>query len=51
MTEPQTTSTVTSSSAGTTYSAPETQQTKYCSYCGAENSSDALYCVRCGKKQ
>jgi len=25
-------------------------QVKYCSQCGAENSSDADFCVRCGKK-
>ena len=27
-----------------------TRQVKYCTYCGAENSIDAIYCVRCGKK-
>jgi hypothetical protein len=26
-------------------------QVKYCPYCGAANTSDAEYCVSCGKKQ
>jgi len=26
-----------------------TRQVKYCSQCGAENSSDAVFCTRCGK--
>ncbi len=26
-------------------------QVKYCPYCGAQNSPDTAYCVRCGKKQ
>ncbi len=26
-------------------------QTKYCIYCGAANSPDITYCVKCGKKQ
>jgi uncharacterized membrane protein len=26
-------------------------QTKYCIHCGASKSLDAVYCVRCGKKQ
>lgn len=26
-------------------------QTKYCIHCGAANSTDMVYCVKCGKKQ
>jgi len=28
-----------------------TGQVKYCPYCGAQNSTDTVYCSRCGKKQ
>jgi uncharacterized membrane protein len=28
---------------------PAVRQVKYCSHCGAENSADAVFCVRCGK--
>ena len=28
-----------------------TDQTKYCMHCGAANSADMVYCVKCGKKQ
>jgi len=30
---------------------PPIAQVKYCPYCGAANTMDAEYCVRCGKKQ
>ena len=30
--------------------APVAGQVKYCSRCGAENSLDAVFCVRCGEK-
>lgn len=29
---------------------PAAGQVKYCSYCGAENMPDAVFCVHCGKK-
>ena len=28
---------------------PATQQVKYCPHCGAKNTSDAVFCTRCGK--
>lgn len=28
----------------------ETTQKKYCQYCGSENKSDAVFCVKCGKQ-
>ncbi|HUT16888.1 MAG TPA: DUF996 domain-containing protein [Acidobacteriota bacterium] len=31
-------------------SAPVAGQVRYCSYCGAENMPDAVFCARCGKK-
>jgi uncharacterized membrane protein len=31
-------------------SAAATGQVKYCSYCGAENVADAVFCMQCGKK-
>jgi len=31
-------------------SAPAAGQVKYCSYCGAENLPDAVFCAHCGKK-
>jgi uncharacterized membrane protein len=32
-------------------SSASTAQTKYCIHCGAANSPDMIYCVKCGKKQ
>jgi hypothetical protein len=29
---------------------PPSMRQKYCSFCGAENKSDAIFCERCGKK-
>ncbi|XHH10559.1 MAG: zinc-ribbon domain-containing protein [Candidatus Bathyarchaeia archaeon] len=39
--------TVTSS---TCYLTQPTGQAKSCPYCGATNSADTVYCLRCGKK-